>query len=334
MIPNKEVRSPFGGKDKFLGYDNFMELLIQREPKLEQLFPPVFQGLDGKHRNFIGVEWGHEYIEKSVEELELDQLLRKAQNFIDDTISYNKIKNYKNGLGSSDANQQIIWDFPVDPLRSVAFNLRENIITRGLGDVVYYTSEEGECQVRKRVYHQVLTQIKPYLSEPDVRLHLIGDSLGVTLCHDFLFGLFTKGEKSGYIMNEQFLDEDDKDDFIEWYNMARPEVNQLKLGSFTSTASQIPLFVMRKNSLVKLLANNQKIDATGIGLIDTNHIQWQLFFDVDDLLGFGTRRLYNCQGAIREIQVQSGFIIDAHTSYWKNKVVIEKTAELLVTNAK
>jgi hypothetical protein len=82
--------------------------------------------------------------------------------------------------------------------------------------------------------------------------------------------------------------------------------------------------VKRKNSLVKLPTNNQKIDAMGIGLINTNYIQSQLFFNVDDLLGFETRRLYNFQGEIREMQVQSGFIIDVHTSYWKNKVVILK----------
>lgn len=333
MSPDKEARSPFESNGKFWGYDQFWEALIQQKPQLESLFPKQFIGFDGKHRSFIGVEWGHEIIELPVDKLEPDQLLRKAQNFLNDTINYDQIKNYKKGIGDNDENQKNIWDFPPDPLRLIVFPLRENIVTRGLGDVIYYTSDEGKKQVRKRVYHQVLTQLSPFLAEPDVRLHLIGDSLGVTLCHDFLFGLFTRGEKAGYIIDKQFMNEEDRKAFIKWSEKANPTVNELKLGSFTSTASQIPLFVMRKGDLVDRLARGQQIDAKGIGVIDSNHIQWQLFYDIDDLLGFATRRLYNCQGAIREIQVQSGPAIDAHTSYKQSKVVIEKTSELLVANA-
>jgi hypothetical protein len=333
MSPDKDVRSPFNSNGKFWGYDEFFDALIKQQPQLKRLFPASFTGLDGKPRSFIGVEWGHELAKTPVDQLEPDQRLMKAQNFLNDTIGYNQIKDYKNGPGKNDENQQIIWDFPPDPLRLVIFPLRENIITCGLGDVIYYTSKEGETQVRKRVYHQVLSQLTPFLSEPDIRLHLIGDSLGVTICHDFLFGLFTRGEESGYIVNKQFMNIEDSESFIAWSQKASPTVNQLKLGSITSTASQLPLFVMRKQELVDRLARGQQIDAKGIGVIDSNRIQWQLFHDIDDLLGFSTRRLYNCQNAIREVQVQSGNAFDAHTSYKQSKVVIEKTSELLVTNA-
>ena len=333
MSPESKKQSPFEG------YDNFWKALVRQNSRLEQLFPHNFTGLDSQPRNFIGVEWGNEYPlspEPSVDNLREDQRLRRAQNFVDRTIGYNHLRDYKNGSGSSDNNQQLIWDFPPGILRSAIFPLREKIITRGFGDVVYYTSEEGECRVRRTVYHQVLSQIDQFATEPDVRMHFIGDSLGVTLCHDFLFGIFTRGEESGYIKDKQYKleqGENDKEQFLKWYEKARPGANTLKLGSFTSTASQIPLFLMRKQNLVNQLANEEEIDARGIGIIDSDRIQWQLFFDVDDLLGFATRKLYNCQQALREIQVNSGTGVDAHTSYWKNDTVIRETAALLTRNA-
>jgi hypothetical protein len=338
MSPESKKQSPFEG------YDKFWKALVRQNSRLEKLFPPNFTGLDSQPRNFIGVEWGHEYLlspEPSVDNLREDQRLTRAQNFVDRTIGYNRLRDYKNGSGSDDNNQELIWDFPPGILRPVIFQLREQIITRGLGDVVYYTSEEGECQTRRTVYHQVLSQIAQFATETDVRMHLIGDSLGVTLCHDFLFGIFTRGEESGYIKGKQFYNhnnieqgENDKKQFLQWYDKARPGVNTLKLGSFTSTASQIPLFLMRKQNLVTQLAKGVQIDASGIGIVDSGRIQWQLFFDVDDLLGFATRKLYNCQQAIREIQVNSGSGVDAHTSYWQNDTVVRETATLLTRNAR
>jgi hypothetical protein len=55
---------------------------------------------------------------------------------------------------------------------------------------------------------------------------------------------------------------------------------------------------------------------------------------VDDLLGFGTRRLYNADKTIKEFQVDSGDNPgDAHSGYWKNATVIKETAKLLLENA-
>jgi hypothetical protein len=333
MSPESGVRSPFDSKCEFWGYDKFWNALVSEDSSLETLFPARFKGIDGKLRNFIGVEWGHELVETPVDQLRNDQQLMKAQNFLDDTIGYNQLKKYKQESGVSDENQQVIWDFPPGLLRPIIIPLRQQIITRGMGDVVYYTSRAGECQIRRAVYHQVLSQLAPFLPEPDVRFHLIGQSLGVTICHDFLYGLFSRGEKSGYIRDEQYQNQEDKDQFIEWFKKASPGDNTLNLGSFTSTASQIPLFLMRKQELVTQLAKGEQIDAAGIGVEDSGRIQWQLFFDVDDILGFATRRLYNCQQAIREIQVNSGSGIDAHTGYWQNRTVIQETSALLARNA-
>lgn len=260
--------------------------------------------------------------------------MTRAQNFINERIAYDKL------VKDPDPNNITMTlfsksgiDFPVlTPLvRQLVVVLRESIITRGIGDVLYYCSAQGECIVRRSVYKQVLEKLDPYLESEEVRLHLIGQSLGVTITHDFLYGLFNPNKQYKPGFYEQGEEVDVKR-FERWRQKA--QTKQLKLGSLTSTASQLPLFSMRNQVLVNRLANEQLIDARDIGIIDSNQIQWQLFYDVDDLLGFGTRRLYNCGNAIGEYQVDSGDNPgDAHTSYWKNSVVAEKTAQLLLLNA-
>lgn len=321
MTPDEKPKSPFDSSEdgKYWGYNAFWEALCQEQPELKHLFS----------QGFIGVEWGAELPQlpqPSVDELRQDQQLTRAQNFINNTISYNKL------VESPDKNDVTIFEFPwLTPIpRMLVVGLRETIVIRGLGDVVYYCSTEGETLVRKTVYGQVLQQLDPYLEESEVRLHLIGQSLGVTLTHDFLYGLFTRKQDSDFLCQ---ADKDDRERFEEWQKKATNR--ELRLGSLTSTASQLPLFMMRKQELVNQLAKEDPIDARAIGIVDSNKIQWQLFYDVDDLLAFGTRRLYNARNAIREYQVDShdnpG---DAHTSYWKNPMVITKTAELILRNAK
>lgn len=337
MSPEDKVRSPFDSNGKFWGYDEFWKALCNKKSELLQLFPQNFTGLDGFPRHFIGVEWGHELPKSpkpSVDEMREDRRLMRAQNFINERIAYDSLTK------DSDANNITLSvfsghgiDFPnLTPLvRALVVGLRESIVTRGLGDVVYYCSTQGECYIRQTVYSQVLKQLDPFLNQTEVRLHLIGQSLGVTLTYDFLYGLFKPNDNytPGFYEQGENID---VERFKKWRQKAQN--NQLKLGSLTSTASQLPLFTMRKQELVDRLAKKQPIDARDIGIVDSNRIQWQLFYDVDDLLGFGTRRLYNCGNAIREYQVDTGDNPgDAHTGYWQSQTVIEKTAELLLSNA-
>ena len=63
----------------------------------------------------------------------------------------------------------------------VEFAFEEGGAAFGVTDVFYYVSPEGEDHVRATVYHQVLSQLADYKDHPDVHLHLIGHSLGVTL---------------------------------------------------------------------------------------------------------------------------------------------------------
>jgi hypothetical protein len=328
MIPDAMPKSPFDSSSdgKYLGYNGFINALIAKQPKLGAIFED----------RFIGVEWGQEQPgaeNLATDDLRADHQLTRAQNFINQRIAYdNLVKDADENNVTMSLFKGSGVDFPVltPMVRWLVVGLRESIVTRGLGDVLYYCSAQGECLVRKTVYKQILQKLDPYRDEPAVRLHVIGQSLGVTLTHDFLYGLFNP--KTDYTPG--FTDQGDAED-VERFNLWRDKAQnqQLQLGSLTSTASQLPLFLMRKQELVNQLANERLIDARNIGILDSNKIQWQLFYDVDDLLGFGTRRLYNCDRAIKEYQVDTGDNpADAHTAYWNNDLVVAKTAELLLRN--
>jgi hypothetical protein len=115
---------------------------------------------------------------------------------------------------------------------------------------------------------------------------------------------------------------------------AKAASGALTLGSFVATASQLPVFLLRKQGLVERLAGGQQLDPAVIG-VHGRHEQWLLFYDVDDLLGYPTRHLYAPRTGIREIQVDSSDLFhDAHTRYWKEGgTVVERAARFILANA-
>ncbi|NJN29689.1 MAG: hypothetical protein HC824_03975 [Synechococcales cyanobacterium RM1_1_8] len=332
-------------------YGAFWRSLQCHQPILGDRFP----------QGYIGVSWGQELPKPGrppLIDLRPDQCLTRAQNFINQRTSYEQIK------AAPDPNSKLLeWggdrsiDFPwYSPIvRGLVANLREQTLIQGVGDAIYYCSRDGEFYIRRAVYGQVLSQLDDYLEAKEVRLHLIGHSLGVTLTHDFLYGLFAPNHRPDYYRQAE---EANALRFERW--RAKAERGELKLGSLTSMASQLPLFALRRQVLVDQLAAGQLLDGQMIGLRpdveprpgqpdrhpeaalspDTalssgggsmQAIQWQLFYDVDDLLAFGTRRLYDQPSRIREVQVDTGDNpAKAHVNYWENRQVIAQTAALLL----
>ncbi len=326
-------------------YEGLWRSLLAENPELEQQFP----------HGYIGVSWGHELPQEPMPqliELRPDECLTRAQNFINERTSYEKIK-AANASDPNNPNNQLLGvssrrgiDFPwfTPVVRNLVGRLREEMLIRGVGDAIYYGSRDGEFHIRRAVYGQVLGQLDRFVDEPEVRLHLVGHSLGVTVTHDFLYGLFAPDHRPGYC---QQGDDADATRFERWRMKA--QTGELQLGSLTSLASQLPLFFMRKQVLVDQLAAGELLRADAIGLrpvglggavagldgkSEAGSVQWQLFYDVDDLLAFGTRRLYDQQDGIREVQVDTGDSpLGAHTGYWSHPEVVQGTAALLAANA-
>ncbi len=305
----------------FPQYDQFWRDLCQAQPQL----PKVINKL-------VKVQWGHATSVRPPN-IRPDEELTEVQKLIGEKVSYEAVRNLKdpnNDLMSGFPGVQA--DFPLSStLRKLAIFLRDNIILRGFGDAIYYTSEDGERQVRQVVYQQILEKIDPFEVHPEVRLHLFGHSLGVTLTHDFLFGLFNPDPnyRPGFVQqgapHTVAL-------FQKW--RLKAQQGQLRLGSLTSAASQLPLFIMRKQALIDRLYHGNLIDPADIGILDPARTRWLTFYDVDDIVGFPTRNLYSPNTAIKEIQVATGDLPeDAHGKYWVNKRVIEETADLIYNNA-
>jgi hypothetical protein len=195
---------------------------------------------------------------------------------------------------------------------------------------LYYASQDGETAVRAAVYGQALQGLRALRDEAEVFLHVVGHSLGVTVAHDFLYGLFGKVDEPHYL--EQAASLLDRDDYRLW--RAKVRRGELRLGSFTSMASQLPLFALRKQALVDRLAKGGLLDPADIGVAPNEQTQWLIVYDVDDPLGFATRELYGDKPEVLQIQVDAGDTpIDAHTGYWTNSVVIAETARLIATRA-
>ncbi|MBW4575906.1 MAG: hypothetical protein KME08_11545 [Aphanothece sp. CMT-3BRIN-NPC111] len=307
-------------------YAAFWSALTEAQPELSNLFK----------RAPIQVEWGNELPgEEGIPsgDLRADHQLTRAQNFVNDRVAYDNLikdphpNNHPMSLFRT-GEADFPWFTPIS--RFAVAQLREQLITRGLGDVLYYVSPNGETQTRITVYAQILSQLDLYLDEPDVRIHLIGQSLGVTLSHDFLYGLFAPDHEPGFYKQGK---KEDIERFMKWRDKVHK--GELKLGSLTSTASQLSILTMRKQVMVDQLANKQLLKASDIGIKTSDRVKWNLFYDVDDVLAFGTRRLYDAPDAIQEIQVDAGDNpVIVHIKYWENKTVIMETAKLLLETAK
>jgi hypothetical protein len=202
----------------------------------------------------------------------------------------------------------------------------------GLADALYYAAPEGEKAVRDAAFEQILGALDPH-GHDTVRLHVVAHSLGVTIAHDLLYSLF--GTHDPYYPSEPDvedshpLEKPTRDRQKLW--RAKVAAKELQLGTFISFASQLPLFMMRKQALVEMLAKHKRLDPTVIGIDPgRRHIQWAIFYDSDEILGFATRRLYHDTPAIHDIQVNTGLgPLEAHLGYWTSKRVIERSLQIL-----
>lgn len=316
MIPKPDRYKP--EEDPKLAYSNFVNGLYFQERNLIKQFKKI-----------VYVKWGHESLNEK-EPLRDDLKLTRAQKTVSNRVSYDAVR-----MLIEPNNILLPIDFsPLQVFRPLITNLRERTVLFGFGDVIYYCSKEGEDRVRNTVYEQILAEMEEFKEKKDVRLHIVSHSLGVTIAHDFLYGLFSRegGYKPDYIEEEQGSNQGMKN-----YKFWREKANKsLRLGTFIGMASQLPLFVMRKQKLVNLLYEDKELEAENIGIKkNEQNMRWLIFYDIDEILGFPTRNLYDNKNAIKDIQVNSGDDPGhAHEGYWTNPTVLRESAKLMFENCK
>lgn len=318
-------------RDHQAAYNALWAALQRRQPRLsEALVTP------------LGLEWGHEPPPPTG--LRPDQLITRAENFINEQTSYTAIKAdpspYNHVLDPKDELGRLHFSELASKLLRpcVITPFKEKVMVRGFTDVLYYCSLDGESAIRRAVYTPFLNGLAPYAAVDQVRLHVIAQSLGVTVTFDFLFGLlasdchFPSGVP-GFVRENQ--GDPLLQPFIEAYEFwrERRKVGRLVLGSMSSTGGQLPLMMMRKQSLVERMARGERLDPQVIGIEPGDPLKWKLFYDADDALGFPARRIFEPQRAVQEYEVNTHWRPDlAHSLYWDNRDVQREMAELIVEN--
>ena len=283
--------------------------------------------LTGQIDKVVEVEWGNRFVGGPMGP---DTLLSDAERQIAGRVRFDVVEQHP-GPGNV-LHPGVLGDVGIPGVRRLARNIRERLVQFGLADAVYYASEDGERAVRNAIYGKVLRELREYKASPELRLHVVAHSLGVTVAHDFLYGLFGKFEAPDFL--SQTNNALDRQDYEFW--RARAAAQQLIVGSFVNMASQLPLFVLRKQKLVTRLAEGKVLSPADIGIgLGTDHtVRWLVVYDVDDVLGFATRELYGNHPSIRQVQVDSGDSpIGAHTEYWRTAMVVREAAALIASNA-
>jgi hypothetical protein len=292
-------------------YDKFHLALRAAQPALAQLIAATCQ-----------VEWGNSFANGPTGP---DTLLSRAESNVGALVRTHNVSAHPGPLNVLAKD----WD-PLSVRAKLFGPIREKLVQFGLADAVYYASSDGEADVRSAVYGQILGCLRAFTAEPDVRLHLIAHSLGVTVAHDFLYGLFGSNAPD-YLKQDASIA--DREAFALW--RMKIERGELRVGSFTAMASQLPLFVLRKRRLVQQLNQGKPLDPRDIGIGRDDRVRWLFVYDVDDVLGFATRELYGNAPSIKQVQIDCGDSpVTAHTGYWEDEDVIREAAQLISARAR
>jgi hypothetical protein len=95
----------------------------------------------------------------------------------------------------------------------------------------------------------------------------------------------------------------------------------------------LPLMMMRKQKLVDRLADGGRLDPQVLGVPLAGPVKWKLFYDVDDILAFPARGLYERSTTIEEFQVDTNWRPDlSHGAYWTNATVLREMVDLIRSN--
>jgi hypothetical protein len=246
---------------------------------------------------------------------------------------------------------------------TIARLLQREMLISGIGDVVYSVDSKGYYAIIGMIQDRLQKRINSLVDAGTIslsdklRLHLITHSHGVTIGFELLVSLIAThnavenyfGFPVSYGGPTAGLS-----DRVECYLMrndasqaSRNLYNQWKgrvvLGSFISTAYQLPLLLQRRQVIVNQLADDKRIDVSEyIGLSDDPAYRWLLFHDPRDLLSFHTKMLFaetpNIVETVIENEIDRNLDIgkrfeQAHNNYFLHKEMLKMTEEQLLASS-
>ena len=233
------------------------------------------------------------------ESLLREEVAKKGEDF-DQTVTLHRIY-------YTEAVKDVKWAvfhraFPeyhgiLPPMFDKQIGFGRYFLTVFMGDVVSYSSGEGERRLRNFVYRQLDKIVRKDAASFSILAH----SLGSIIAYDYLFDLFGKGRSKR--------------------RKVRTDGRQ-RLEHFFTTGSPIALFLLRKAHLmldVSALASNP------IGLHPPKG-QWINFWDRQDVVAYPLERFF--PRVVKDRLVDTGSLIfNSHLGYWHNREVAEAVAD-------
>ncbi|WP_066379311.1 hypothetical protein [Anabaena sp. CA = ATCC 33047] len=222
-----------------------------------------------------------------------------------------------------------IFDAAFPNLEKQSFNPMRGIrgfMTFFLGDVIAYVSEDVNF-IRRTVWTQLWEELKEPLQQ-GATYSIVAHSLGSVIAFDYLFHLFYPKNPNDF----SFIPQLDPDARPEDTNLqpitVKPEEIQLLRNQFRhlfTMGSPIGLFMMRKGSL---WMQGEPFDKL-YNPVQGEGRSWYNFWDSEDAIAYPLAELFkrnpqNQNQVLVDIPVETGFLVSAHTGYWRNSDVAQK----------
>lgn len=252
-------------------------------------------------------------------------------------------------------------DFNLNPARAIVPGARE-LMLKGVGDMFYYASEDGQNSVRLEVLSTILNAqgIQERLqNDRPFSITLFGHSAGSVIAFDFLLYLFANGEDGQQTRSNEaskkfsFINfeapsvknsklnllrggESLKSNLEKFRDMAQNgKVRVRRLVTFGSPISQL---VFRSDRFLEILAKGDRLNASQFGLDRNPEVfgeplegpRWINLWDKDDILAWPVEPLVQEEdtNVVADIYTNvSSLISNAHNLYWDSKIVHEQIAK-------
>ena len=275
--------------------------------------------------DYCGVEWGWDPTNGQGKS---HQLLDKAEEALGDRAV----------AAASDAS-----DWTINPMR-IAVDKFRGLMIYNFADMFYYVSQDGKTALRYAMANSIIERLRQMnvdLDNDAVSLTLIAHSAGSVVAFDFLFALFYRPRQVQEFIDPSLVQsgpsqrgpaaaspaEVDKtlNDLKRLKTMA--ETGRLRARRLFTFGSPITPLAFRADSLLAILARNDRVDAAQYGLTTNGNFQdplpnprWVNFWDKDDPIAWPVEPLMKQAGAeVKDVYIDvSDSVTNAHESYWNN----------------
>lgn len=227
--------------------------------------------------------------------------------------------------------------FNWNPVRLLAkligrWSWAKRLYYNGLGDVFYYTSEDGEGEVRREIMEQIVEKLREHdpHGEKSFSMTIFAHSAGSVIAHDMLWHLFSKKREA--------LTDSTTEAALDYIRRTYVKPGKLRIRKLLTSGSPIGPLMIRSRRLIDIMkGKDARLDPADLGLtrqypadIDPSKPRWINFWDRGDILGAPLADFYDKDRKIVRDEIFTVAIWPPgkeHTGYWLNRRVLDKIAD-------